>query len=335
MKYFVIALAASALTSAQTPVISIRPNMSPGLTGASSAMAGARMGMPVLGYVAGPGALDLHIIMGTSRAAQMGGSVAVPSGAKQLFVPPRALYVLLESKANEPLAIWTPLNASSDAVPLPAAVAAHPDNIAFSARGDAAVLYSRSGDRLQVVTDLPAEPHVSAQAGIAQWGPLKSLAVSDDGEAVSASLADGTAVVSLRGSTWQRLPAAYNARVVSFVPHTHNLVVSDTAQQTLLLIGNVALPTQTTRIVAYNVAADRLAFTKEGGVLLAASSSQNKVWTLDLSTMTLGPVSSASSIDTLLPLRDGHTFLLSATGVALLKVPVENDNAAGFVAVTY
>jgi len=147
-------------------------------------------------------------------------------------------------------------------------------------------------------------------------------------------LNDGTAIFSLQGGDWQRFPAAYNARAVEFIPHTHNLVVSDTAQQTLTLVADVALPTQSARIVAYNVAADRLAFTKEGGVLLAASSSHGKVWTIDLTTMTPGMVSS-SSIDALLPLRDGHTFLLSTAGVALLKVPVANDNSAGFVPVTY
>jgi hypothetical protein len=86
-------------------------------------------------------------------------------------------------------------------------------------------------------------------------------------------------------------------------------------------------------MLAHNIAADRLAVTKEGTVLLAASTANNKAWTLDLKTLTPKSVP-ASAIDTLISLRDGHTFLLSAPGLALLNISSESDSVAAFVPVT-
>jgi hypothetical protein len=325
MKYLAIALALAALTGAQTPGISIRP----GTTGpVSSIKAGSRMGAPILGYLAGPGALELHVILGTAKGAQLGGALPVPAGAKRLFVPPREHYLFVESKGSEPLGLWMPTKPDSEILRVSGAMA-HPDSVVFSARGDAAVLYGKSSDSLQIVSGLPAEPVLTVRPGIAQFGEPANFAVSDDGVVVVVvTSADGTAIASAQASSWQRLPAAYGASALGFVPRTHNLIVSDSAQQTITLVSNVAENTQATQMLAHGVAADKLAFTKEGFLLLAASSAQNKLWTIDLKTMLPGPVSSASSIETLLPLRDGHTFLYSLSAFSLINLPVDSDSAA-------
>jgi hypothetical protein len=330
MKYLAIALATAALTGAQTPAISIRPNPV-GLGG--PALSGSRTGVPILGYLVGPGSLDLRAITGTGKAAQLGPSLILPTGVKHLFVPPREHFVLLESAASEPLALWLPASGVAASAPLPTAMP-HPEIVAFSARGEAVALYAKSTDRLQVVSGLPGEAAVSSQPAIGKFGEPASFAVSDDGVVVVALLADGTAIASLRSGGWQRLPAAYGAGVMLFVPNSHSLVVSDAAQQTLTLLAGIGGEPQGARILAQGVVADRLAFTKEGDVLLAASSSQSKLWTVDLKTMVPRSVSS-SRIDTLLPLRDGHTFLLSAPGVSLLNVPADSDSGAASVPVTH
>jgi hypothetical protein len=324
MKYLAIALALAALTGAQTPGISIRPDT----TGPVSAIkAGSRMGAPILGYLAGPGALDLHVILGTAKGAQLGGALPVPAVAKRFFVPPREHYLFVESNGSEPLGLWMPTKPDSEMVRVNGAMA-HPDSVTFSARGDAAALYGKSIDSMQIVSGLPAEPVLTLRAGIAQFGEPATFAVSDDGAVVVVTLSDGTAIAGSQASSWQRLPAAYGASALGFVPRTHNLIVSDSAQQTITLVSNVAENTQATQMLAHGVAADRLAFTKEGFLLLAASSAQRKLWTIDLKTMLPGPVSSASSIETLLPLRDGHTFLYSLSGFSLINLPVESDSAA-------
>ena len=339
MKYFAIALASAALTGAQTPAISIGPNTA-GLGGrdlpvAGAALAGSRISVPILGYIAGPGPLDLRAIVGTAKTARLGPPITLPASAKHIFMPPREHYVLLEGSASEPLAVWLPTRSNAESTPVSGAMP-HPDIVAFSARGEAAALYAKTGDRLQVINGLPGEAVVTAQPGVGKLGEPATFAVSDDGAVVLVQLADGRALTALRGAAWQRLPVADGARTVLFVPKTHNLVVSDTAQQALTLLANVGDKPQGAlvgMVSGEGVEADRLAFTKEGGVLLAASSSHNKLWTVDLKTMTPAPAS-ATAIDTLLPLRDGHTFLLSSPGLSLLNVSVDRDSAVGFVPVT-
>jgi hypothetical protein len=333
MKYLAIALATAALTGAQTPAISIRPNTpGPSLGAAGPAVAQTRFGAPILGYVPGPGPLDLHFILGTGKAAQMGSLVALPKDVKHLFVPPRQLYLLREGKTTEPLAVWQPLKAAAETTPLTGAIN-HPDTVTFSARGDAAILYGKSADQLQAIVGLPAEPILSARPALSKWGEPSAFAVSDDGEFVVASLTDGSAIVSAYGTAWKRLPAAYGTAAMVFVSRSHSLIISDTSQQTLTLITDLTEDSQQSRILAHDVKADRLAVTREGTVLVAASTTQSKVWMVDLKTMTPAPALS-STIDTLLPLRDGHTFLLSSPGMGLLNVPAESDSAFSFVPVT-
>jgi hypothetical protein len=331
MKYLAIALVSVALTEAQTPAISIRPNPE-GLGSPGVAKTLPRTSVPLLGYLVGPSPLELRAILGTSKGAQLGAAIAVPAGARHLLLPPREHYLLLEGGANEPLAVWQPAKASE---PMALAGAmAHPDLTAFSARGEAVALYAKGTDQLQVVNGLPAEPLVSAYEGVGKLGEATAFAVADDGTMVVALLADGTAFASKGTQSWQRLPAAYGASVILFVPNSHNLIVSDISQQTLSLVTNVEEKAQSVRVVAQGVEADRLAFTKQGEVLLAASSTQSRLWNIKLKSLIAG-FSASVSIDALLPLRDGRTFLLSSSSLSLLNFPAEGDSAAvGFVPVT-
>lgn len=337
MKYLALALASAAFTGAQTPATSIQAPGSAVFAAreAGSPAAPGRLAAPVLGYVNNPGSLDLRMIVGTPNGAQLGAALTLPAGAKRFFLPPREHYLLLESKSlSEPLAVWQPLGASGASVPLASSVLPHPDRVAFSSRGDAAVLYSKTANCLQTLAGLPAEPVLKSQPSLGKWGEPVSFAVSDDGELVVAFFADGSALFSARAADWQRLPAAYGASASLFVPRTHNLVISDPMQQTISLLANVGESSQSLQILAHHTVADRLAMTKEGVILLAASMASNKAWIVDLKTLTAASVPS-SLIDNLVPLRDGHTFLLSASGPQLLNVSSESDSVAAFVPVTH
>ncbi len=325
MKYFAIALASAALTGAQTPAVSIQPHLAgPGLLAPAS-----HAGVPVLGYFAGPGALDLRAIVGSGKSARLGGVVVAPAGLKRLFLPPREHYTLVESNSATPLALWLPGDTESKSF---GGGIAHPNTVVFSARGDAALVYSKESDQLEAISGLPAEPHVVSLPGLAGHGEAVAFAVSDDGAMAVAAFADGTAALSANGGAWRNLPAADGTQIFLFVPRTHNLIVCDALQQTLSLVANLGEPTQSARIVANNIAAGKLAFNKEGTALLAASSAENRFWTIDLKTMTVGAAVSAQ-VDAFFPLRDGHTFLLSATQLSLLSVTAESELVAGFVPV--
>jgi hypothetical protein len=332
MKFLATALATALLMGAQTPAASIRLNTPAPMGGGFSPLAGAgRPGVPILGYVLGPGPLDLRAIVGTSKGAQLGAKLAVPAGAKRLFVPPREHYLLLEGGAEDSISVWLPTKETA-AVPIAGGLAS-PDVAVFSARGEAVALYANSG-RLQVVSGLPGQPVVAQQPSTSQLGEAASFAVSDDGAVLVAALTDGHAIFSVRGASWQQLPAAYGAIAMSFVPDTHSLVVSDGAQHSLTIL-EMDRSAPSPRLLLSGVQADRLAFTKEGGQLLAASSSLGKLWTVELKTSS-PPAVSSTAIDALLPLRDGHTFLLSPPpALSLLNVAVESDGSVGLVPVTH
>ena len=199
---------------------------------------GPRTGVPALGYLTGPGPLDLRMLIGTAQSARLGGTVALPKGVKRFFLPPREHYLLLESAANDAVAVWSLTKGASNGTPIPGALP-HPDVVTFSARGDAFVIYNIGSDLLQVISGLPAEPSVATLPALERSVEAASFALTDDGTLVAAQLTDGTVLTSARGASWQRLPLAYGARALLFASRTHNLVVSDTSQHTVSLITNV------------------------------------------------------------------------------------------------
>ena len=136
----------------------------------------------------------------------------------------------------------------------------HPDLVAFSARGEAAAVYAKTADRLEVISGLPAEPKVGSLPGFGKLGEPVRFAVSDDGSAVVALMADGTPLSYAGSEGWQRLPNAFGARTMLFVPNTHNLVISDPAQQLLTLLLNLG----SSRILAQGIQADRFSLQQRG-----------------------------------------------------------------------
>ena len=288
-------------------------------------------GAAVLGYVLGPGPAEVHPIFGTATRPQLGAPAAVPTSAKRLYLPPRQQYVLVEQSADEPVAVWALHRAianSETAEPIAIKGAmAHPDLVVFSPRGDAAVFYSQAAASLQVLTHLPAEPSLSRQFSIAALGTPSGLAITDDGALVVAGLADHSLAFSLDGAPWQPLTTGYTPQAWTFIPRTHDLAMSDVAQQTIVLLSNLSEASKAVRVLAQDVAANRLAVTKNGDQLVAADTQAGQLWTIDLKTATLTPQEGFAKLDTLSSLRDGFTFLLSTSpSLSLLKLAASPDS---------
>jgi hypothetical protein len=326
---------AAGVGAAQGPTISITPHGSPN-PNATAKLASkqdekrvATAGAAVLGYVLGPGPAEVHPIFGTAQRPLLGEQAVVPVGATRLYMPPRQQYVLVEESANEPVAVWTlhrsvASNEATEPVVLNGAMA-HPDLVAFSPRGDAAVLYSEAAAALQLVTHLPAEPALGKQISMAGLGTPSELAVTDDG-ALVAALADHRLSFSLNGAAWRPLVIGYTPEAWTFIPKTHDLAISDSAQKTLGLLSNLSEVTPAFRVLAQGLAADSLAVTKNGDELVAANLKAGELWTIDVKTATVTPRDGFGKLDTLSPLRDGFTFLLSASpNMSLLKLAVSPD----------
>jgi hypothetical protein len=257
--------------------------------------------------------------------------VAIPGGAARLYLPPRQQYVLVERSAGEPVSVWSLHRAiaSNEAIePIVVKGAmAHPDQVVFSPRGDAAILYSQEPASFEVLTHLPAEPSLARGISVAALGTPSQLAISDDGAVIVAGLADHRLVFSVNGAAWQPLVIGYTPQAWTFIPKTHDLAISDAGQKTIVLFSNLSDAPTSVRILSQGVAADRLAVTRNGDRLVAANMKAGQIWTIDLKTATLTPEDGFAKLDSLSSLRDGFTFLLSASPtISLLKLSASPDS---------
>ena len=189
----------------------------------------------------------------------------------------------------------------------------HPDLVAFSPRGDAALLYSQAAARVQVLIHLPGEPLVSREISIAAQETPSQFAITDDGAVIVAVTADHRLAFSLDGATWQPLITGYTPQAWTFIANTHDFAISDTTQKTVALVSNLGGASKAPRVLSLDVAADILAVTKNGDRLVAANLKAGQLWTIDLKTGTLTPPEAIGKLDSLTSLRDGFTFLLSAS----------------------
>jgi hypothetical protein len=326
--------------SAQTGSIQLKPapHALSDLAGRSEASAKrvSAAGAPTLGYVAGANPAELRAILGRSNAAQMGEPLASPENTKHLYLPPRQFYALVEKTSDEPLAIWA-LHAAGAGKQTETAIAGampHPDSVSFSPRGNVSVLYSQASGSLQVVDHLPAEPVISRQLSLAGVGTPLHIAISDDAQLLAAAFADGRMMLSVSGAGWRALPMVFMANAWSFLPNTHDLAISDTAQETIALLPKAEDPASSFHILALNMRADSLAVTRDGGELVTADLAAKKIWTIELKDGTVTERAAAANLETLFPLRDGFTFLLSTSPtVSVLRLsgtpgPADNANLA-------
>src|SRR5690242_19487647 len=87
--------------AAQAPQAAVRigaPN-----AGNRSGQAQDAVGAAVLGFLPGPGPLELSAILGVFGAARLGDPVAVPKTATRLYVSTGQHYALVEQSSDTPL----------------------------------------------------------------------------------------------------------------------------------------------------------------------------------------------------------------------------------------
>jgi hypothetical protein len=328
--YCIIAFSFSAACAAQVGSVAIKP-VGPPASSAKSEWRDRRVsaaGPPLLGFIAGPAATDLHAIEGQISKPVIGRAIVLPQDTRAVFLPPPQTYVMLESTSNRPPSILPLWGVSADFQQKPSSLTgamSHPDQVAFSPRGSAAALYSEADGRIQILTNLPAQPSITKNLSLSRQGTPSSIAISDDAAVILAAFPDGRLLVASTGTAWVNLPLAFTPRDWSFLPGTHHLVLSDALQKTIVLFTNVETPARTSQILAQDILADRIAVTKDGGELIAASAASGDVWTIDLTTSTITHKAGIPNIG-LLPLRDGFTFLLSSSPqLFVLRLPGSNS----------
>jgi DNA-binding beta-propeller fold protein YncE len=229
---------------------------------------------PVVGYVAGKTGASLTPVVGIPGACGLGANLPV-TGSAVLYVAPGAKYVL----ASEPGAPTSIASLSPGALQfglqqeaIPASLFA-PDLIALSPKGSAAVLYSKSGGTVQVLSGLPNSPHVEHSFPVVSG--LLQIAVSDDWEAVFAQEENGSVIALDSGMVLYK--AQLNA-AISFVPGSHTAVLADASNNRIVQLNQ---SDQATALSGSFVSPNALVVTSDGSTILVASSARKSIYAVN------------------------------------------------------
>jgi hypothetical protein len=202
----------------------------------------------------------------------------------------------------------------------------HPDLVAFSPRGESVALYAAQSRQLQIITGMPNKAAIKKTPPLESPVAINMIALSDDASIVVTKNAAGELQVSNADSSWSLFYDAYSPLAWSFIPKTHDLIISDSHEKAVFLI-ELADSKNTRTVLAENCLPNQLAVTSNGETLAALDSKRSILWTIDLKSRTSSITKSAQNLDSLITLRNGNVFLASSGTASpiLLKV---SDNAA-------
>jgi len=319
MKLVLIAFFCGRLAlTAQAPQAAVRigaPN-----AGSRSGQAPDAVGAAVLGFLPGPGPLDLNAILGVFGAARLGAPVVVPKTASRLYVSTGQQYALVEQNADAPLAVWDPAAENGGLTAIPGALP-HPDLVTFSPRGDSAALYARESGQIQIIGGMPDRPERRKTLPLLSSTAASMIAVSDDANVVVVRNSAGDILISKDGKNWQPFSGAYTPSAWTFVPKTHDLIVGDEQENAIFLIEQAG--SDRARIVlAEDSGPNQISVTRDGQTLVALDSKRGTLWAIDLKTRMSKGATPAANLHSLSMLRGGNTFLASSqdASVTLLRV---------------
>ncbi len=288
-------------------------------------------GAPVLGFIERhvPGAPDpqLFSLLGSAAKPFMGPKLLLPAAVDRVYLPPRQQYALLQFESGDRLQVAALSGAAGigRVVAVPGSIK-RPDLVAFSPRGDAAALYSRTNSRVEVLGHLPSEPVLVREINVEAAGQISQIAVTDDGTLVAIASIDGIVRSSNleRENIWEALSVGLAPGAWSFIPGTHQLVISDPIQKAIVLLSDLDHASATAHVLASQTAPiERVSVSKDGDCLLLVSS-DSKVSSINLVDPGQVPLAldtpHKGRVDGLFELRDGRSFVLSSEVLALVKL---------------
>jgi hypothetical protein len=139
-------------------------------------------------------------------------------------------------------------------------LSAHPDGAVWSADGTLAVLYSVSGNWMQLITGLPSNPQVAARTDLAALpGTLAALAVDPRGKTVAVAISGesgGVFLFDASQQTFSPVLSMVNPAAVQFSQDGATLFAIDASSNELTVL-NVA--DRTTEVIALSGLANPIA----------------------------------------------------------------------------
>jgi hypothetical protein len=199
---------------------------------------------PVTGFIFDSRLQAIRPIQGLPGASLLGPAVALPFAVDQAEIEPGGRYALaLATGENTGLYLISNLDSTARSERLDVDAF---EQITFSAKGTAAVLWSRSRSSLQVISGLPGKPTVQASISLGMYSPA-AAAVNDDGSVVLACITGesqgGLYLLKVKDGN-EMLPefllSLAGASAVTFVQSGRDAVVVDTEAARVFRIRDIA-----------------------------------------------------------------------------------------------
>ena len=278
---------------------------------AAAVLAAESLGGPVAGYVAGSPKPELRAIFGVPGALRFSDPLPLPDGITRIRLAPGQDYALVE-RANASAGALVLAGGSVDHLQTLDGVMARADWVVFSSSGTAAVLFSASAGRLQVVTGLPDAPQMAADLDVAALPELPATAAVDDTAALLL-IASRQSVYAVPKAGAPRLVfSGSRIAALAVLRNGKDAAVSDSGAASVFLVENAA-SAPAARVLASGIEGVGDIFPSQDGTALFAAAG-GILW-IDLAS---GAVQSFAAADPqalaagLVALRNSDTFLFSA-----------------------
>ena len=191
----------------------------------------ARVSGPLLGWL--PDGARIRPMNGLPAAATLGGAANVGHLMTRIAVSPSQSYVLASDAATgEVLLIVPGVSATTLDTPV------KPDQIAVSPRGLSAALWFSAAAQLEILTGLPAAPAIRPIDTSLAGSALSAIAVSDDGQWITAASSAGVYQWGPDGAPHQ-VYGGSDVLAIAFLAGSSDLAIA-TSTQLLSIAGSAA-----------------------------------------------------------------------------------------------
>jgi DNA-binding beta-propeller fold protein YncE len=182
---------------------------------------------PQLGFVFDGAHKEVRPILGIPGAAVLGEPLEVGVELRSVAISPLQNYVMAVEGEHNQVVVFAVGHSPVTSVAVHGADLG-PDQMVLSPSGQAAALYYKDKDRIEVVGGLPAAPKVASELYLSAGQSPSAIAVSDDGRTVLAAVG-GTVFHLTAGSEVPVLTELGNVTAMT-IPATGTAFVADSGQ---------------------------------------------------------------------------------------------------------
>ncbi|MGO8786125.1 MAG: hypothetical protein ACLQVL_01910 [Terriglobia bacterium] len=271
------------------------------------------MQSPILGFVSATDGSEARAILGIPGASMLSRPLALPAGVTNLNFAPGQRYAIVEAASGGPIGVMTFPSANPGPLVEISGAISRPDIVSFNPTGTAAVVYSASEGRLEVLSGLPATPRIAREINGADLpNAVRLLALADDGVTLLEGGADSSVYWLADGSGPQLLATAGDLEGAAFVPKSSNALIFDRNGGSLSLLQNVgSSPSNRSLVGGLTDLGGKIAVQVTAGRALITSASANHLYQVDLQSLRVQDLQLPATATMLEPLRASGKYLLS------------------------